>query len=84
MGCGRLEYIYLYAVTSNDKTFDHNVTVYTNNIKRKWVLTFFYEKSVYRYIMVNPLLKCETVYTSRVIHHYMLKKQLKIWCEILY
>ena len=31
----------VYTVTSNYKTFDYNVTVYTNNIKKHWVLTSF-------------------------------------------
>ena len=52
----------MYTVTSNYKTFDHTVTVYTNNKKGLWVF-FFLKKSVYRYIMVNPLLKYATVYT---------------------
>ena len=36
----------VYTVTSNYKTFDYNVTVYTNNIKKHWVLTSFKKKCV--------------------------------------
>ena len=53
---------WVYVFISNYKTFDHNVMEYTNNKKRLWILLFL-KKRLYRYIMVNPLLKCATLYT---------------------
>ena len=39
----------MYTVTSNYKTVDHNVTVYTNNVKRHLVFNFFFLKCISLY-----------------------------------
>ena len=61
----------MYPVTSNYKTFDHNLTGYTNNVKRLWMFTFLMKSStitlhVYYYITANPLLKCAKSYSFRI------------------
>ena len=56
---------YVYTITSSYKTFDHNVLMCINNIKRIWVFTFL--KKVHK---VTSLLNVQRYTLYVYIHHY--------------